>query len=216
MAPQLRRATRARTGEIPGLIDIGQNGYRHPSPKKSRAALREARSLVRRMTPARHASVRRRKDRSVLQTGSAPAASVAHRIRPPQLDLGAPICRVIGRIMRVQDDLGRWRISAIFLSASEIVAAACLTLALIAPAQAQFWSPFAPARPPATIQQQQPWQPYNPFGGFFVPQVPKEPRQQRSHGSNELQAPPDNSHAPSPQQRKADVPRTTINAAWRE
>jgi hypothetical protein len=117
---------------------------------------------------------------------------------------------VIGRIMRVQDDLGRWRISAIFLSASEIVAAACLTLALIAPAQAQFWSPFAPARPPATIQQQQPWQPYNPFGGFFVPQVPKEPRQQRSHGSNDLQAPPDNSHAPSPQQRKADVPRTTL------
>ena len=112
--------------------------------------------------------------------------------------------------MCVQDDLGRWRISAIFLSASEIVAAACLTLALIAPAgQAQFWAPFAPARrPPATIQQQ-PWQSYNPFGGFFAPQVPKEPRQQSSHGGNESEAPPDNSHAPSPQKRKADVPRTT-------
>jgi uncharacterized protein len=91
-----------------------------------------------------------------------------------------------------------------------------LTLALIAPAQAQFWSPFAPARrPPATIQQQQQqqqqqyWQSYNPFGGFFLPQVPKEPRQRSSHGGNEMDAPPDNSHAPSPQQRKADVPPTT-------
>jgi uncharacterized protein len=113
---------------------------------------------------------------------------------------------------RVLDDLGRRRISAIFLSANEIVAAACLALALIAPAQAQFWSPFAPTRrPSATVQQQQqPWQSYNPFGGFFVPQIPKEPRQQSSHGSNESEAPPDNSHAPSPQQRKADVPRTTL------
>jgi hypothetical protein len=111
--------------------------------------------------------------------------------------------------MRAQDDLGRWRISASFLNAREIVAAVCLTLALIAPAQALFWSPLAPSRrPPATIQQQ-PWQSYNPFGGFFVPQVPKEPRQQSSHGGNEREAQPDNSHAPSPQKRKADVPRTT-------
>jgi hypothetical protein len=119
-----------------------------------------------------------------------------------------------GWIMRVQDDLGRWRISAIFLGACEIVAAACLTLALIAPADAQFWSPFAPARRPSAAiqqqqQQQQHWQSYNPFGGFFVPQVPTEPRQRSSHGGNEMEAPPDNSHAPSPQQRKADVPPTT-------
>jgi uncharacterized protein len=116
--------------------------------------------------------------------------------------------------MRVKDYVWRWRISARFLSASEVVAAACLTLALIAPAQAQFWSPFAPARrPPATIQQpqqqQQPWQSYNPFGGFFVPQVPQVPREPR-HGSTESEAPPDNSHAPSPQQRKADVPRIVV------
>ena len=51
---------------------------------------------VRSVTSARQASVRRRKDRSVLQTVSARASSVADRIQPPELDLGPPICTVIG------------------------------------------------------------------------------------------------------------------------
>src|SRR5260370_36281877 len=84
-------------------------------------------------------------------------------------------------------------------------------MALLSPAKANFWSPFGQhaRRPPAPIQQQQQhqFQPqyqqqqqYNPFGGgFFGPQ----PELQRPA------APPDNSHAPSPQQRKADVPPTT-------
>src|SRR6266853_5717980 len=102
--------------------------------------------------------------------------------------------------MSVQDKLsmqgnsGRQGIGAVLLGATEIVAAASLAIALLSPAQAQFWSPFAPARrPPAPVQQpvqpQQQQQNYNPFGGFFAPE-------QRPV------APADNSHAPSPQQRK--------------
>jgi hypothetical protein len=112
-----------------------------------------------------------------------------------------------GWIMGVQDKSGRSGI-AVLLGASGMVAAACLTMALLSPAQAQFWSPFGPPRrPPAPIQQQpqQQYQPqqqqqYNPFGGgFFGPPDLQRP----------AAPPPDNSHAPSPQQRKADVPPTT-------
>jgi uncharacterized protein len=106
---------------------------------------------------------------------------------------------------------GRKGVGRLVVAATELVAAVCLSVALLSPAQAQFWSPFGgpPRRPPGPIQQQQ--QPqynqqynpqynqqYNPFGGFFGPQ---EPQRQ--------QAPADNSHAPAPQQRKADVPPTT-------
>jgi hypothetical protein len=86
-----------------------------------------------------------------------------------------------------------------------LVAAGGLTLALLLPAQAQFWSPFGfgpQRRPPAAVQQQQQpgfGQGYNPFGGFFGP-PPEQPRRE---------APPDNSHAPAPQTRKADTPPTT-------
>jgi hypothetical protein len=111
-----------------------------------------------------------------------------------------------GWIMGVQEKSGRSGLGAVLLVASGMVAAACLTIVLLSPAQAQFWSPFSvPRRPPAPIQQQpqyqqQPQQQYNPFGGgFFGP----PPDLQRPV------APPDNSHAPSPQQRKADVPPTT-------
>jgi hypothetical protein len=104
--------------------------------------------------------------------------------------------------MSVRDRSGRRGIGAVLLGAAGIVAGACLTVALLTPAQAQFWSPFGPPRrPPAPIQQQpqqyNQQQQYNPFGGFFVPQ------EQRPA------PPPDNSHAPSPQQRKADMPPTT-------
>jgi hypothetical protein len=104
----------------------------------------------------------------------------------------------------VQGKPGRRGIGAVLLGAIEIVAAASLAIALLSPAQAQFWSPFGPARrPPAPVQQapqqlpQQLPQGYNPFGGFFGPQ------EQRPV------APADNSHAPSPQPRKTDVAPTT-------
>jgi hypothetical protein len=108
--------------------------------------------------------------------------------------------------MGVQDESGRRRIGTILLGAAEMVVAVGLGLALMSPAQAQFWSPFgAPRRPPAGIQQQQPQyqqqpqqqQQYNPFGGFFAPQELRPA------------APPDNSHAPSPQARRTDTPPTT-------
>jgi hypothetical protein len=114
--------------------------------------------------------------------------------------------------MGVQDRSGRIGIGGILLGLTEIVAAACLAMAPLSPAEAQFWSPFgAPRRPPAPIQQQpreyqpqyqqqqQQQQQYNPFGGFFGPQEVRPV------------APPDNSHAPSPQARKTDVaPATSI------
>jgi hypothetical protein len=102
------------------------------------------------------------------------------------------------------DRSGRWSIGAVLLGACGILAA-CLTIGLDSPAQAQFWSPFGPPRrPPAPVQQapqyynQQPQQQYNPFGGFFGPQEVQRPA-----------APPDNSHAPSPQPRKTDAAPTT-------
>jgi uncharacterized protein len=90
-----------------------------------------------------------------------------------------------------------------FSGTTRLVAAGGLMLALLLPAQAQFWSPFgAPRRPPAAIQQaptQQ--QQFNPFGGFFGP----PPDQQRQA------APADNSHAPAAQPRRADLPPPTAS-----
>ena len=95
------------------------------------------------------------------------------------------------QIMGLQNKSGRRGIAAVLLGA--VVVAVGLTIALLSPAQAQFWSPYGPPRrPPAPIQQ--PQQQYNPFGGFFGPQEVPRPA-----------APPDNSHAPSPQQRKAEM-----------
>jgi uncharacterized protein len=106
-------------------------------------------------------------------------------------------------MMGVQDRSGRKGLGAAVLGVLGIAAAAGLALALLSPAQAQFWSPFGPPRrPPAPIQQApqqyQPQQQYNPFGGFFGPPPEQRPA-----------PPPDNSHAPSPQARRADVAPTT-------
>jgi hypothetical protein len=81
----------------------------------------------------------------------------------------------------------------------QAIAVGGLALGLLAPAQAQFWSPFgAPRRPPAAVPQQQPQPYYNPFGGFFGPPQPEH-----------REAPVDYSHAPPAQQRKTDVAVTT-------
>jgi len=102
--------------------------------------------------------------------------------------------------MGTRDKTGRWGIGAV---AAAGLAMALLLPPLLSPAHAQFWSPFGgPARrPPAPIQQApqyQQQQNYNPFGGFFGPQEIPRPV-----------APADNSHAPSAQPRRADVPPTT-------
>jgi len=79
-------------------------------------------------------------------------------------------------------------------AAARIAAVACVSVALLAPASAQFWGPFGgrPAQP-----QRPPQQGFNPFGGLFG-----GPPQQ-------TQAPPvDYSRAPAPQ-RKADPAATT-------
>src|SRR6266700_2976368 len=132
--------------------------------------------------------------------------------------LGGDSCRGVSRggryeasgdgIMLGQDISGQRRMRAVFRGASEILAAAFLTLAPLMPAQAQFWSPFGgpstfgpPRRPPAAIpqQQQQPQsQQYNPFGGFFS--TPPERRE----------APVDYSHAPSAQRKADQAPTTPI------
>ncbi len=105
-------------------------------------------------------------------------------------------------MMRARSKSRRFRLGAAVASAGAVVAAG-LMLLLLSPAQAQFWSPFgSPRRPPAPVQQSYPGynnQGYNPFGGFFGP----PPQEQRR------EAPPDNSHAPAPQARKADTPPTT-------
>lgn len=85
------------------------------------------------------------------------------------------------------------------------IAAGGVTLALLLPAQAQFWSPFgAPRRPPGSVPQYNNNynnynnnNGYNPFGGFFTP-----PEQRR-------EAPADYSHAPAAQARRSDTPPTT-------
>src|SRR5215469_3773521 len=106
--------------------------------------------------------------------------------------------------MRLLGTSRRLRFGPVRARPGALVAAGGLMLALLLPAQAQFWSPFnfgPPRRPPAPVQQQQPGfgQGYNPFCGFFGP--PEQPRREAP--------PPDYSHAPAPQPRKADTAPTT-------
>jgi uncharacterized protein len=87
---------------------------------------------------------------------------------------------------------------AVLLAFGEAVAAACVILALLLPADAQFWSPFGPPRPSRPIPQAPQQAPsFNPFGTFFGPQsqAPAQPAV-------------DYSRAPSPA-RKLDTPPTT-------
>ena len=83
---------------------------------------------------------------------------------------------------------------------AKAAAAGCVSLALLVPADAQFWGPWN-SRPQPRQQQQQ--QGYSPFGGFFSPypspSQPQENRQQREI---------DYSRAPSPT-RKLDASVTT-------
>jgi hypothetical protein len=100
--------------------------------------------------------------------------------------------------MRLQESSRRNRISLL----AKAVAAAGLTLALLAPASAQFWGGWGDrggwGRPQRPQQQQQ--QQFNPFGGW-LDNSPREIRPPR-------EAPADYSRAPAPQ-RKPDSAATT-------
>jgi uncharacterized protein len=80
-------------------------------------------------------------------------------------------------------------------------AATVLSVALLLPAQAQFWEPWGGRQ-----QQQQRQQPsYNPFGGgFWAPQGPQRDREREM----QRDAPIDYSRAPAPAQKK---PEATTN-----
>jgi uncharacterized protein len=81
-------------------------------------------------------------------------------------------------------------------SALRLAAIATVSVALLVPASAQFWSPFGGR------SQQRPSQQggFNPFGGFFGGPPPQNP------------APPaDYSRAPPPPQRKVDAAAVTTN-----
>jgi hypothetical protein len=80
-------------------------------------------------------------------------------------------------------------------------AATVLSVALLLPAQAQFWEPWGGRQ-----QQQQRQQPsYNPFGGgFWAPQGPQRDRER----DMQRDAPVDYSRAPAPAQKK---PEATTN-----
>jgi hypothetical protein len=85
-------------------------------------------------------------------------------------------------------------------------AAACISLALLLPAQAQFWD--WGGRP-----QRQQQQNYNPFGGWF------DQRSAPRERSREREAPADDSRAPAPSQKKAEATTTVVvmgdaNADW--
>jgi len=61
--------------------------------------------------------------------------------------------------MRPEDNA--WSSSAAIRMASKAIAAACVSLALLVPANAQFWGSWG------YPQRQQPRQQSNPFGGWF-------------------------------------------------
>src|ERR1043166_4275496 len=88
----------------------------------------------------------------------------------------------MGNQDRSRRHAGRARVA---LAKAGVVAA--VSLALLVPAAAQFWTPWGqPPRPQQSIPQRQPQQqqqPYNPFGGFFEPQQ----RERRYQGPSQSQ-----------------------------
>src|SRR6516165_12551735 len=89
-------------------------------------------------------------------------------------------------------------------------AAAGITLALLLPAQAQFWD--WGNRP-----QRQQQRDYNPFGGWFNPrwEGPRFDRERRERSDQDV----DNSRAPAPSQKKPEATTSIVvlgdgNADW--
>jgi hypothetical protein len=100
--------------------------------------------------------------------------------------------------MRAQVTSRRQVVRALLRQAARPIATGMVTLALLIPADAQFFDFFG-SRPRQPQRQQQQQQDFNPFSPFFSP-TPRE--QQKAQ-------PVDNSRAPAPEKRKADVAPTT-------
>jgi len=81
----------------------------------------------------------------------------------------------------------------ILLASAQAAAAACISVALLMPANAQFWGSWGQPQRPAP-QQRQP-QGYNPFGGGFF-----------GNTAPQREAPADYSHAPGPQKKAEPGP----------
>src|SRR3954465_101029 len=103
--------------------------------------------------------------------------------------------------------------------------AAPVLLALLVPAQAQFWGDSWGGRQ----QPQQRQQPYNPFGGYWGDrsggfwgdrqrEAPRYPRQRERAREPEREQPPDYSHAPPATPRKDATVKIVVmgdaNADW--
>ena len=112
--------------------------------------------------------------------------------------------------MRLQDSFQR-RFPIFVLAAAEVAAAACVTLALTMPSDAQFWGGGWGGggwdrRPPRAIPQQQQQQ-NNPFGGWWGN---PQPNPQPDARPQQREAPADYSRAPAPQRKAADAATATI------
>ena len=112
-------------------------------------------------------------------------------------------------------EFSRQRLFGAFSSVARIAGVACVSLALLVPANAQFWGGWGapqpqsqPARPQPARPSQQYQQQYSPFQGVFGgSQQQQQPRQeQRSGGEIQL----DFSNAPKPQKRPDPGAATTV------
>jgi hypothetical protein len=88
---------------------------------------------------------------------------------------------------------------AVYSLIAKAVVAACVSVALLAPANAQFWGSWG------SPQRQQPRQSFSPFGGWFGQ---PEHRSREREREREREAPVDYSRAPAPP-RKQDAAVTT-------
>ena len=102
--------------------------------------------------------------------------------------------------MRPEDNA--WSSSAAIRMASKAIAVVCVSLALLAPANAQFWGSWG------YPQRQQPRQQSNPFGGWFG--QPEYRPQRPQYREREREAPMDYSRAPAAPRRQGASVTTPV------
>src|SRR5215204_6707571 len=109
--------------------------------------------------------------------------------------------------MRPEDNA--WSSSAAIRMASKAIAVVCVSLALLAPANAQFWGSWG------YPQRQQPRQQYSPFGGWFGqpeyrPKYRERRREAPVYREREREAPMDYSRAPAAPRRQGASVTTPV------
>src|SRR5215208_8048195 len=102
--------------------------------------------------------------------------------------------------MRPEDNA--WSSSAAIRMASKAIAVVCVSLALLVPANAQFWGSWG------YPQRQQPRQQSNPFGGWFG--QPEYRPQRPQYREREREAPMDYSRAPAAPRRQGASVTTPV------